>query len=81
MIPEESKLNDIEMQPRSEKFNANIYNVWKKLGGELITMSPADKAEFDNRMSSVGDAVMRDKPVVREMFELMKRAAERTRDK
>jgi hypothetical protein len=44
-------------------------------------MSPADKAEFDNRMSSVGDAVMRDKPVVREMFELMKRAAERTRDK
>ena len=81
MILEEAKLNDIEMQPRSEKFNANIYNVWKKLGGELITMSPADKAEFDKRLSSVGDAVMRDKPVVRAMYELMKRAADRTRDR
>jgi TRAP-type C4-dicarboxylate transport system substrate-binding protein len=81
MILEEARLNDIEMQPRAQKFNANIYNVWKKLGGELITMSPADKAEFDKRLSSVGDAVMRDKPVVRAMYELMKKAADRTRDK
>jgi TRAP-type C4-dicarboxylate transport system substrate-binding protein len=81
MILEEARLNDIEMQPRSEKFNANIYKVWKKIGGELINLSPADKAEFDKRLSSVGDAVMRDKPEVRAMYELMKQAALRQRDK
>ncbi len=81
MIVDEAMANGRVMQPRSEKFNANIYNVWKKIGGELIDLSPAEKAEFDKRMSSVGDAVMRDKPEVRPMFELMKKAADRTRDK
>jgi TRAP-type C4-dicarboxylate transport system substrate-binding protein len=79
MIVEESMANGRVMQPRSEKFNANTYNVWKKIGGELIELSPADKAELDRRMAGVGDAVMRDKPEVRKIFELMKRAAARTR--
>ena len=81
MILEESHANGVVMQPRSEKFNANIYNVWKKIGGELIDLSPADRAEFDKRMVTVGDAVMRDKPEVRAMYELMKKAAARHRDK
>ncbi len=81
MIVEEAMANGRVMQPQSEKFNANIYNVWKKIGGELIDLSPADKEEFDKRMSTVGDSVMRDKPEVRPMFELMKKAADRTRDK
>jgi TRAP-type C4-dicarboxylate transport system substrate-binding protein len=80
MIAEEAFENGRVMQPRSEAFNANIYDVWKKIGGELIELSPADKAEFDKRMATVGDAVMRDKPVVRAMYELMKKAAARTRD-
>ena len=55
--------------------------MWKKIGGELIDLSPVEKAEFDKRMLSVGNAVMRDKLEIRPMFGLMKRAAERTRDK
>jgi TRAP-type C4-dicarboxylate transport system substrate-binding protein len=81
MILEESFANGQVMQPRSEKFNANIYNVWKKIGGELIELSPGDKAEFDKRMAGVGDAVLRDKPELRKMYDLMKAAAARTRDK
>lgn len=81
MILEESQKNDIEMQPRSVKFNLNIYNVWKKMGGELITLSASEKAEFDKRLSTVGDAVVKDKPEVRKMYELMKKVAARHRDK
>lgn len=81
MILEESRKNDIEMQPRSVKFNSNIYNVWKKNGGELITLPPAERAEFDKRLSTVGDAVVKDKPAVRKMYELLKKVAARHRDK
>jgi TRAP-type C4-dicarboxylate transport system substrate-binding protein len=79
MIAEESMANGRVMQPYSEKFNANTYKVWQKIGGELVNLSPADKAELDRRMAGVGDAVMRDKPQVRAMYELMKKAAARTR--
>lgn len=77
MVLEEAQKTDIEMQPRSITFNNNIYNVWKKIGGELITLPPADLAEFRRRLSTVGDAVMKDKPEVRKMYELMKKIAAR----
>jgi hypothetical protein len=44
---------------------------------ELAMLPPADEAEFRKRMSTVGDAVMKDKPEVREMYELMKKIAAR----
>ena len=77
MIREEAAATDAAMQPDSEKFNANIYNVWKKMGGELIDLSPAEKAEYLKRLSTVGDAVLKDKPEVAEMYELMKKVAAR----
>ena len=43
MIVDEAMTNGSVMQPRSEKFNANNYNVLKKIGGELIDLSPAEK--------------------------------------
>lgn len=80
MVLEEAQNTDTVMQPRSIAFNSNIYNVWKKIGGELITLPPADLAEFRRRLSTVGDAVMKDKPEVREMYELMKKIAVRHAD-
>lgn len=80
MVLEEAHLNDLEMQPRSIAFNENIYKVWQKIGGELIHLSPAENAEFRKRMSTVGDAVMKDKPEVRPMYELLKKIAARHAD-
>lgn len=77
MIYEESAKNDQVMQPRSEKFNENIYKVWQDHGGELITLPPKDRAKFDKLMSTVGDTVVKDKPKVRAMYELMKKVAAR----
>ena len=77
MILEVGHNTDVEMQPRSEIFSAGTYETWKKIGGELITLSPEDDAEFRKRMSTVGDAVMKDKPEVREMYELLKKVAAR----
>ena len=47
------------------------------MGGELISLPPKDAAEFRRRMSTVGDAVVKDKPEVREMYELLKKVAAR----
>lgn len=80
MILEEARANDDEMQPKSEKFNANIYDAWKKLGGELITFSEAEQAKFGDMMRSVGDEVVKGKPEVREMYELLKKVAARHAD-
>lgn len=77
MIIEEAQANDIVQQPDAIKFNLNIYNVWKKIGGELIDFSPADKAKFDKILASVGNKVVKDKPQVRKMYELMKKIAKR----
>ena len=48
-----------------------------KIGSPTIKLPPTDEAEFRKRMSTVGDAVMKDKPEVREMCELMKKIAAR----
>ncbi len=81
MIQEEAQANDIEQQPDSIKFNLHIYEVWKKIGGELIDLSPSDKAKFDKLLATVGDKVVSDKPQVRQMYELMKKIAIRHAEK
>ncbi len=75
MVLEEAAKTDELMQPDSEKFNANIYNVWKKIGGKLIELPAADKAEMMKRLRTVGDQVLKDKPEVKEMYDLMKSLA------
>ena len=77
LIKEVAHNIDVEMQPNSVKFNLNIYNVWKKIGGELIDFSPEDRVKFDNLMSTVGDKVVGDKPEVKKMYQLLKRIAKR----
>jgi TRAP-type transport system periplasmic protein len=80
MVTEVGHETDMEMQPRSNTFSAGTYETWQKIGGELISLPPEDAAEFRRRMSTVGDAVVKDKPEVREMYELLKKVAARHAD-
>ena len=61
------------------KFVERMYDIWVKAGGELAELSPEDQAELRQRLSTVGDDVLKDRPAVLETYRVMKEAADRTR--
>jgi C4-dicarboxylate-binding protein DctP len=54
---------------------------WRKNGGEVVELSAADRAELKKRTATVGETATANDPGARAMYELMLRAAERTRGK
>ena len=51
---------------------------WTEHGGELITLPPDEQATFLNILSSVGDDVSQKKPALRDAYEIVKQAAQRS---
>lgn len=60
---------------------AKMYDIWEKTGGVLTEFSPADHEELIRRLSTVGEAVLKDQPQVLEVYNVMKRVADRLREK
>ena len=58
-----------------------FYKIWTKTGGTLTQLSPEEQAEMRRRLSTVGEAVLKDRPKVMKVYKIMKAAAERTRRK
>ncbi len=58
-----------------------FYKIWTKTGGTLTQLSPEEQAEMRRRLSTVGEAVLKDRPKVMAVYKIMKAAAERTRNK
>jgi TRAP-type C4-dicarboxylate transport system substrate-binding protein len=54
---------------------------WRGNGGEVVELAPADRAELKRRMAGVGEAATAADAGARAMYELMMKAAERTRGK
>ncbi len=52
---------------------------WTKEGGTVIELSEADRKEFFRRARPLGDKVLGSDPEIREMYELIKKAAVETR--
>jgi TRAP-type transport system periplasmic protein len=52
---------------------------WVAKGGELIELSAADKAELRAKMSPIGDDIVKTKPELKPLWDLMVAAAKRTR--
>jgi TRAP-type C4-dicarboxylate transport system substrate-binding protein len=63
----------------SMQFAKQNADTWTSNGGMIYDLSPAEQAEFIRRVSTVGEAITRDKPAEREMFELVQKAAARNR--
>jgi len=53
--------------------------VWVEKGGEVIALSAADKAELMAKMSPVGDDIVKTKPELKPLWDLMVATAKRTR--
>ena len=81
IVVEEAAVADRRILPFTVALVNRMYAIWTKTGGTLTELSPAEDAELRRRLSTVGEAVLKDKPKVLSMYKTMKAAAERTRQK
>ncbi len=58
-------------------FLAQQRRVWVENGGELDTLSPADRADMMVKVTSVADEIVNSKPELRPIWELLRAAAQR----
>lgn len=81
ILLEEAKATDVE----NYKFGADqlevLYKAWIAGGGELALLSPAERAEMNKRLGSVGDEVVKNDPELKEAYAIYKRVADAVRKK
>jgi TRAP-type C4-dicarboxylate transport system substrate-binding protein len=68
---------DKEMFPWSLEFLANQRRAWIEKGGELIALSPNDRAELIAKTRTVGDDIVKAKPELKLMWDLLVTTARR----
>jgi TRAP-type C4-dicarboxylate transport system substrate-binding protein len=66
-----------EVNPWEIEFLARQRKTWVEKGGELAVLPPADKAEMLAKTGTVGDDVVRAKPELKPMWELLRAAVKR----
>src|SRR3954462_11353690 len=69
----EPGLNDF-----TTELNRKAEGAWKEHGAELIHITGADQAEFEKRMRSVGEDVVKQNPRIKDAYELMVQRAKAT---
>ena len=75
------KLADEKAQEYSVGDNEASYVKWVEGGGTLIKLTPEQRAAFMKRLASVEQVALKGEPGMQEMFHLVQRVAERTRQK
>jgi TRAP-type transport system periplasmic protein len=66
--------------PWAMDFWVRSRKVWVDKGGEIDVLSPADKAEMMAKLGSVGDDIVKTKPELQPLWDLLRAAAKRSRD-
>jgi TRAP-type transport system periplasmic protein len=69
---------DTEINPWVIDWLAQQRKTWVEKGGELDALSPADKAEMMTKVGTVGDDIVKTKPELKPMWELLRAAARRS---
>jgi TRAP-type transport system periplasmic protein len=69
-----------EVNPWQIDFMARERKVWVEKGGEIDVLSPTDKAEMMAKLGSVGDDIVKTKPQLQPMWDLLRAAAKRSSD-
>ena len=65
----------------AQDFDSRAEQLWKDNGAEIIHLPEADQAEFMKRARAVGEQVEGGDPATKDLFEVLKRVAERHRKK
>lgn len=76
-IFEEAKATETTMLEYSNAYHASMFKAWVERGGEIIDLSAADQAELMKRMSTVGEAALKERPAVKTFYDRMLEAAKR----
>lgn len=74
-----SQVADDKAMEFSIGFNEHAYVDWKDGGGELYLLSKQERADMMKSLAGVGSAALKDDPDQLQMYELIKRVADRTR--
>jgi TRAP-type transport system periplasmic protein len=61
-------------------FLARQHKVWVAKGGELDVLSPADRAEMTAKLATVGDDIVRTRPDLQPLWDLLRATAKRASD-
>jgi TRAP-type transport system periplasmic protein len=72
-----SKQAEIEANPWALDFLAAQRKAWTEKGGEVITLSPADRAELMAKMRPIGDDIAKAKPELKPLWEQLVATAKR----
>lgn len=75
ILTEEAQNTDWETLTFSEAFNVRNEALWKENGGMIYDLSPADRDALRARLIAVGDAVVKDLPQVKAVYDMLKAAA------
>jgi TRAP-type C4-dicarboxylate transport system substrate-binding protein len=67
-----------EIRPWAFDFLLEQRKAWVGKGGELIALSPADKAELAARYHTIGDDIVKSKPQLKPMWDLLVATARRS---
>ena len=72
---------DEAMLKVAQDYAANAAKLWADNGAEVSTLPAADKAEFMKRARTVGDQVLGGDPQTKELYDTLKRVADKHRKK
>lgn len=75
VLMEEGQNTDWETLIFSEKFLARNEGAWKNSGGIIYDLTPAEREEMRRRLLPVGEAVVKDLPAVKKVYDMLKAAA------
>jgi TRAP-type transport system periplasmic protein len=67
-----------EVNPWDIDFLAQQRKIWVEKGGELVVLSPADKAELMAKTGTVGDDIVKTKPELKPLWDLLRAATKRS---
>ena len=81
MVEDTGRECDDEMLKIAQQYAANAAKLWADNGAEVMTLTPEDKAEFMKRARSVGDSVLGSDPQTKDLYETLKRVADKHRQK
>jgi len=67
------------VEPEVNKWGFDLYpramKIWSDTGGEHVELSPVDRAEMMKLVKPIGDEVVKDKPAVKNMYDLLVKTA------
>jgi TRAP-type transport system periplasmic protein len=66
------------VNPWEIDFLAQQRKIWVEKGGEIDVLSPADKDEMMAKLSTVGDDIVKTKPQLKPLWDLLRAAAKRS---